>query len=342
MSKISIKGFFILLVIIATCCALCSCNAVENDAPSTIEQHTISVENSNQCDYYSLALQYARENNFNEAIKYYQLAIENSPRHEEAYLQLADIYMQAEQKENALMVLKKAVSQFGGSKTLESKRLLDTWWNTLVHWDGEKQNLNNDEIANLSEIAFMLSYSECFLFAEELDKEDLLSPMGVYYNNSPKYVERTGEYTVNQNMLYPPDSVENGEYSVYSVLSASNAEGFIEHILGTRIPELHSAYDRGEYVSCRNGMYYCEMGDYAALTYSVSAYEFLGDNIFYILFDGDDSELPGNDNEKRGEIPNSMAVIAKRTGSAWGFTVLAKLIDAEDSSMRDGWLLPGN
>ena len=103
----------------------------------------------------------------------------------------------------------------------------------------------------------------------------------------------------------------------------------------------YSEYDDGN-VRFRDGMFEVGLSDLIFHDLLVSGYRYLGDGLYYVVLDGDDSGLPGPEEGRTGIIPDFMHLVVKRSKSMWGFTVVAKLHDAyEDYSLlKESWTLP--
>jgi hypothetical protein len=121
---------------------------------------------------------------------------------------------------------------------------------------------------------------------------------------------------------YPPDSItEEG----VCYLSAEKANDFVNQLLGIDIPELDV---EGEYtdVICEDGKYAVAPQDVFMPDYLVSAYRYIGDGMFYVVYDWDDYATPGPEEDHHGISPNEKQMIVRRSStSAWGFIVISKL-----------------
>ena len=69
--------------------------------------------------------------------------------------------------------------------------------------------------------------------------------------------------------------------------------------------------------------------------YLVSGYRYIGDDMFYVVYDGDDYATPDPDEDHQGINPDEKQMIVRRSASsAWGFIVISKLKE------RDARIIP--
>lgn len=202
------------------------------------------------------------------------------------------------------------------------------WWDTLTDIQSiPAQALTEDECKGLSALAYLMNFTDCCLSPRELSKESLLSPLEIYYGMSmwmPLYA-RPGWDALPFYGAYPPDIA--GES--FCTISVRRADAFIRDVTGLGILDLNA---EGEYlggaVVCRDGECRIYEQDILMPDLLVCAYRYLGDDLFYVVFDADDYGTPDPDKDHLGIVPDSMRLIVQRSDSAWGFTAVAKLSGA--------------
>lgn len=209
--------------------------------------------------------------------------------------------------------------------TAKKDELREIWWNSVTDVSNVSEvMLTEDELRALSAVAYLVSFTGCFFDVQELQKNQLLSPIEIYYGMSmylPLY-SRPGWDALSFRGAYPPDSIT--EEDVY-YLSAEKANDFVKQLLGIEIPELDV---EGEFsdVICKDGKYAVAPQDIYMPDYLVSAYRYIGDGMFYVVYDEDDYATPGAEEEHHGISPNEKQMIVRRSStSAWGFIVISKL-----------------
>lgn len=107
-------------------------------------------------------------------------------------------------------------------------------------------------------------------------------------------------------------------------------------LIGAADPDAAAAYGdpEDEYVVCKDGMYYIWENDIQYPLFYLSAYQYLGDDMFYLSFDADDRWMAGYSWNLKGIVSDYCRLVVKRSDSEWGFTVVSKL-------MSQGWsILP--
>lgn len=234
-------------------------------------------------------------------------------------------YLQKGEKARALEVLAQAQQAGGPGPTGDA--LCARWWDALTDIDGiPAEPLTEDECRGLSALAYLMSFADCALSPRELSKDNLLSPLVIYYGMSmsmPLYA-RPGWDALPFYEAYPPDVINIGQ--AYCSMSAKKANAFINQTMGLGIPDLN---EEGEFcggaVVCRDGDYLIHEQDILLPDLLVHAYRYLGDGLFDVTFDADDYGTPDPEESHTGIVPGSMRLIVRRSDSAWGFTAVAKL-----------------
>ncbi len=237
----------------------------------------------------------------------------------------AAVYLQKGEKARTLDTLVQAMQANGPGPGEDALR--ECWWDALTDISGiPAEQLTEDECRGLSALAYLMSFTDCCLSPRELSKDNLLLPLEIYYGMSmwmPLYM-RPGWDTLPFYEAYPPD-VMNTEQS-YCTMSAQKADAFIRQVTGMGIPDLNG---EGEFcggaIICRDGDYLIREQDILLPDLLVSAYRYLGDGLFDVTFDGDDYGTPDPEESHIGIVPDSMRLIVRRSDSAWGFTVVAKV-----------------
>lgn len=203
--------------------------------------------------------------------------------------------------------------------------LREIWWSSMVNLINVSEvALTEDELRALSAVAYLVTFTDCFFDAHELQKDQLLSPLEIYYGMSmylPLY-SRSGWDMLSFRDAYPPDVITDGEVCY---LSSEKANDFVKQLLGIDIPELDA---EGEYrdVICKGGKYIVAPQDILMPDYLVSGYRYIGDGLFYVVYDWDDYATPGPDEDHQGISSDEKRMIVRRSSSsAWGFIVISKL-----------------
>lgn len=218
-----------------------------------------------------------------------------------------------------------AQAMINEDRATKKAELREIWWNSVTDVSNVSEvTLTEDELRALSAVAYLVTFTDCFFDAQELQKDQLLSPLEIYYGMNmylPLY-SRPGWDALSFRGAYPPDSItEEG----VCYLSAEKANGFVKQLLGIDIPELDV---RGEFtdVICEDGKYAVAPQDILMPDYLVSAYRYIGDGLFYVVYDWDDYATPDPDEDHQGISPNEKQMIVRRSStSAWGFIVISKL-----------------
>lgn len=206
-----------------------------------------------------------------------------------------------------------------------------------------EERLSDKEKEQLTALADLTAYMELCIRTEDLNKWNTLFPLYIYYQDAFYYDEDTGSYLVEKDIPYAPNGTQDMEWESYMVTSAENAGAFIRDVLGKEIPQKDQAYGDWEenyYIVFRDGKYYIRQGDYEALDFRLRAYQPLGDGIFYLSFDADDSWMSGPSEDKKGNMLDYCRLLVVRSDSAWEFTVMAKLKEGDDSLLPDDFPLP--
>ncbi len=204
------------------------------------------------------------------------------------------------------------------------------------------QMLSSEEIDRLNELGYLTIGTEPFLHSNEQEKSSITFSLYIYYQELQMYDKKTGSYVNCEGLAYPPDKVEVIDGETYAQTSANKANAFIRDVYGVDIPEFESDYGEWEESSVvsRDGKYYIQQGDYISMAYSLRAYQYLGDGVFYLSFDADDRKLPGGDENRIGHVPDYCRLLVVRSDSAWGFTVLAEPKGGSGSLLPDDFPLP--
>lgn len=204
------------------------------------------------------------------------------------------------------------------------------------------QMLSSEEIDRLNELGYLTIGTEPFLHSSEKEKSAITFSLYIYYQELRIYDKKKGSYVIREGLAYPPDKVEVIDGETYAQTSANKANAFIRDVYGVDIPEFTS--DCGEWeesaVVSRGGKYYIKQGDYISMAYSLRAYQYLGDGVFYLSFDADDRNLPGGGENRIGHVPDYCRMLVVRSDSAWGFTVLAEPKGGNNSLLPADFPLP--
>jgi hypothetical protein len=226
--------------------------------------------------------------------------------------------------------------------TIEYQQALNRWWNVLMlENDQEPDGLTKSEMQNISVLAYLVAQTDRFYFAQDLTKNDILTLLAIYYYSDgyfPMYA-RSDWGQQDSRYVYGADSIDDGQ----SLVSASSGNMFTEQMLGISIPNSDEDYLHpfGD-VLCKDGVYYIEQTDYWGRERFVSGYKDLGEGLFYVILNADDSALPDSDADKIGSVSQDTHLVIVRSDSAFGFTVIAKLSQDNQSILKEDWQLPNN
>lgn len=293
-----------------------------------------------------------------EAAECFQKAINLSPEQYAAHIRLSETCLQLEDKGRALQALEEYLSAFPG-KDAPGRRDVGSAWMRAMLWispellEAEEQfpgipethALSDVELLRLSQLAYIMAGADAYLFPGDLTKEDILSVLDTYYSSDMHIPARSYR---SWERLEPPVSLNADGYlekddlrSGYSV-SAEKADYFAQSMLGVPIPAAADDYENftGD-LRCEHGVYEIMQGDYMAATHLVSYYRYLGEDIFLVLFDADNSGLPGPYEAYTGIIPDAARMLVKRTDSPWGFTIIANLHSMWGRNADVEYTLPG-
>ena len=242
--------------------------------------------------------------------------------------------VQAAEEELAKGEKKAALSLIAQAIQLEADRiakeeLQELWWNAMADvTDVPKETLTEDELRALSAVAYLASFTDCFLDARELTKEQRLTPLEIYYGMSmtmPLY-SRPGWDTFPFRGAYPPDG-ETGEGACY--LSVEKANEFVKQLLGIDIPDAEAEGEFRDGIACKDGTYTVDQQDILMSDFLVSGYRYIGDDLFYVDFDWDTYANP-DPNKAIVIFRDSRKLIVRRSSSAWGFNVVSKLQEKDE------------
>lgn len=303
-------------------------------------KNTLDVPNNDfaEQDYVALALKLIEEMKEPEknTIQAFASAIEQEPDRPELYIVLALCYLDNGQKQNALKIVSEALLISGVSR----ESILEIWQRIYLRPESVAQPaLSYLEMKNLSIVGYLLHFNECFISTDKLDKEELLLPLVIFYSSEIPILWDAEWKSVDSWNAYQADRTE--EDAVY--LSVGKANAFIFDTLGTNIPDLNKDFGDdfdNEDIRFQNNEFVIPFADIIMHNLYVSGYRYLGDGLYYIVFDGDDSWLPGPPEESEGIIPDFMRLIVKKSDCPWGFTVVAKLKGFWGQPQKEDWVLP--
>lgn len=209
-----------------------------------------------------------------------------------------------------------------------------------------EESLTDKEKEQLTAMADLAVRMDLCMRTEDLDKRDTLFPLYIYYQDTFFFDEITSSYLVEEdNIPYAPETGLDIASDFFKVIPAENAEAFIRDALGKEIPQKDEEYGVWDDlfdndIVFRDGKYYIRQGDYEALYFRLRAYQPLGDGIYYVSFDGDDSYMAGPPEANKGNMPDYYRLLVARSDSAFGFTILAKLKAGDNSLLPAGFPLP--
>ncbi|MCE5234901.1 MAG: hypothetical protein ABFC62_05405 [Clostridiaceae bacterium] len=206
------------------------------------------------------------------------------------------------------------------------------WLGQKLNGDVEQQKLSGTEIALLNDLACRLELIKPFFHTDELEKRDFTFILYNYYQQAEE-----------KELPTPPDGMGDPMgYGTSLYLSSEKATALLCDILGAGIPDATVDYADEGYgdTICKDGVYYIYWGDLEHWPFSLGAYRYLGEDIFYLSFDVDDTHMAGPENEKVGIIEDYCRLLVERSDSEWGFTVLSKLKERDYSILPDDFPLP--
>ncbi|HWR24146.1 MAG TPA: hypothetical protein VN366_11790 [Feifaniaceae bacterium] len=197
-----------------------------------------------------------------------------------------------------------------------------TWLKQSMEKDVRQQKIGNEESKKLNDLACRLSYIGTYFNPDELEKQDILYILYHYY-----------QLASDEGAL---------KYGAEAVLSSEKASALIRNIIGIDIPNASANYGDEEdgTIICRDGMYYIYPSDLEYPEYYLSASQYLGDDIFYLSFDVDDRWTAGAESSKKGIVADDCRMLVKRSDFEWGFTVLSKLKDGDETILPDDFPPP--
>lgn len=207
------------------------------------------------------------------------------------------------------------------------------WLEERINADVAQQELSEDEAAMLNDLAYRVDHIEPYFSADELEKRDFTFILYNYYQQA--------EY---RELPTPPDGMGDPlGYGTVLYLSSEKASALLREIIGADIPDADADYQDNGYgdTICKDGVYYIFLGDLEHAVYTLGAYQYLGDDMFYVSFDADDTYLAGPEDEKKGVVPDAYRLLVKRSDSQWGFTVLSKFKDMFSSILPEDFPSPG-
>ncbi len=218
-----------------------------------------------------------------------------------------------------------------------------SWLEQRTKAGPKHQELNAAEIEKLNELASLVTYMNPYFEAEELAKRAFIWTLSFYYQQAFRYNYKTEQYEIEKGLIYPPDGIlDTEELALRMFLPVKTAEAVANDILGAGIPDACADYGdpEDEYVVCKDGVYYIWATDNECPDFYLSAYQYLGDDTFYLSFDVDDRWMTGASIRKKGIVADDCRMLVKRTNSEWGFTVVSKLKDEDWTILPDDFPLP--
>ncbi len=243
-------------------------------------------------------------------------------------------------KQQALDTLEELIRLTNPSGVAFKQELNELWWEIMTDTTNIPQEpLTDAETRDIAAVAYLMHPVDCFFYPSTLPLKDLFSPMFLWYSTDmwiPMY-GRDGWDKSTPDYYQPSDIPEDGGY----VLTQEHVKRFTRDMFGVELFPFYDDYDDGN-VKFNDGMFEVGLSDYIFHDLLVSGYRYLGDGLYYVVLDGDDSGLPGAEEGRAGIIPDFMHLVVKRSHSMWGFTVVAKLHDAFDdhSLLKENWTLP--
>ena len=213
------------------------------------------------------------------------------------------------------------------------------WLEAKIKKNVQQPELSREEIDKLNELASLVSYvAPYYRDVTDLD----LIPICTYYQDALRYNYEIEQYELQEGLFYPPDGLRDPDGLMSVVVSAKKAAVLMNDIMGIKIPHNGSNYGDAieDYVYYKDGNYYVYQNDLEIPIYFLSAYEYLGDDTFYLSFAADDRWMGNGSFSATGIIFDYCRLIVKRSGSEWGFTVLSKLKDADQTVLPDDFPPP--
>lgn len=217
------------------------------------------------------------------------------------------------------------------------------WLEGKIKKDVQQQEFSRKEIDQLNEFASLVSYvAPYYLDVAELD----LLPMCTYYQHAFRYNYETDQYELKEGLFYPADGLRQEQIGIFSldsvVVSKKQAATLMKDMMGIKIP--HNGSDYGDaiedYVYYQDGNYYVYQNDLEIPIYLLSAYQYLGDDTFYLSFAVDDRWMGNGSFSASGIILDDCRLVVKRSNSEWGFTVLSKLKVGDQTILPDDFPQP--
>ncbi len=201
------------------------------------------------------------------------------------------------------------------------------WLKQRMEKDITQQEINALESKKLNDLAGRVSYIDTYFHPDELEKWDSISILYSYYHQA-FYAE----------LPSPPDDI--GKYQLS--LSSKKASALVRSIINIDISDANANFgdEEDERIICKDGTYYIWAGDPEYPEYYLSAYQYVGNDTFYLSFDVDDRWMSGAEISKKGIIADDYRLIVKRSDSEWGFTVLSKLKDGNETILPDDFPPP--
>ena len=249
-------------------------------------------------------------------------------------------YREQGRKQEALDALQNLIRSTNPSGVALKQELNSLWWEIIADTKNVPQEpLTEAEVRDIAAVAYLMHPVDCFFYANTLPLEERFAPMSLWYSTDmwiPMY-GRDGWDKSTPDYYQPSYITENGGY----VLTQEHVKRFISDMFDVALFPFYDDYDDGN-VTFHDGMSEVGLTDCIFHDLLVSGYRYLGDGLYYVVLDGDDTSLPGPDEGRTGIIPDFMHLVVKRSASMWGFTVVAKLHDAyEDTSLlKESWPLP--
>lgn len=243
------------------------------------------------------------------------------------------------QKQQALLALQDLILSANPSGVAFKQELNNLWWEIIADTKNISQEpLTDAEIRDIAAVAYLMHPVVCFFYANTLPLEERFDPMSLWYSTDmwiPMY-GRDGWDKSTPN-YYPPDHTTEYGYA----LTQEQVKQFTFDMFGVELFPFYDDYDDGN-ITFHDGTFEVELTDLVYHDLLVSGYRYLGDDLYYVVLDGDDTSLPGPDEGRTGIIQDFMHLVIRRSDSKWGFTVVAKLHDAYEDTplLKESWTLP--
>ena len=183
-----------------------------------------------------------------------------------------------------------------------------------------QQELSEDEILALNDMAYPVFYLPTYFHSEALQPEWCMQALQMYYY----FQDET---------RYPFDLRVEGEHGfMTNYLTPETASKMSEDLLGVSVQEYWESYDPAELDQWDSSSPYLENGmirfpehdTYDCRVY-LTHYQYLGDDLFYLAFKASDDNLPGPESSHYGITYDQRRLLVKRSQSEWGFTICAIL-----------------